>query len=32
MNYLKDNGYTVIAMRDVAKYVDAAKAVKELAK
>jgi peptidoglycan/xylan/chitin deacetylase (PgdA/CDA1 family) len=32
MKYLKDNNYTVIAMRDMAKYVDAAKAVKYLAK
>ncbi len=28
MKYLKDNNYTVIAMRDMAKYVDAAKAAK----
>ena len=26
MRYLKGNGYTVIAMRDLARYVDAAKA------
>ncbi|MEI6809059.1 MAG: polysaccharide deacetylase family protein [bacterium] len=32
MKYLKDNNYTVIAMRDIAKYVDAAKAAKELAR
>jgi hypothetical protein len=28
MQYLKDNQYTVIAMRDMAKYVDVAKAAK----
>ena len=32
MNYLKENHYTVIAMRDMANYVDAAKAARELAK
>ncbi len=30
MNYLKDNHYTVIAMRDMTNYIDAAKAVKLL--
>jgi len=30
MKYLKDNNYTVIAMRDIAKYVDARKAMKLL--
>jgi len=32
MQHLKDNQYTVIAMRDMAKYVDAAKAAKQFAK
>jgi len=32
MKYLKDNKYSVISMRDMAKYVDAAKAAKQLAK
>lgn len=32
MKYLRDNNYTVIAMRDIARYVDASRAAKELAK
>lgn len=32
MQYLKDNNYTVIAMRDMTTYVDAARAAKYLAK
>ena len=30
MKYLKDNGYTVIAMRDLAKYVDVKQAIKKV--
>jgi len=32
LKYLKDNKYSVIAMRDMAKYIDAAKAARQLAK